>query len=55
MELAQCLRETILNPIENARFCIAAVYGQTDHQNSPLSRVKGSATSGPRHWLTEIY
>ena len=28
--------------------------GKRDHQNTPVSRAKGSATLSSRHWPTEI-
>jgi len=52
------MREIIPNPRARHREC-AVLYkrctGKRDHQNTPLSRAKGCATLGPRHWPTEIY
>src|SRR6218665_77300 len=57
MEQAQLLREIIPNPRARNRECAVLhkrFTGKRDHQNSPLSRAKGSATLGSRHRPTEI-
>src|SRR6218665_2343172 len=51
MEQAQLLREIIPNPRAHHRECAVLhrrCTGKRDHQNTPLSRAKGSATLGSR-------